>query len=421
MSRVSDLIKEFCPDGVEFKELQELFFMKNGYTPSTTNKSYWTNGTIPWFRMEDIRENGRILKNSLQKITKEAVKGGKLFPANSIIIATSATIGEHALITVPHLSNQRFTSLSLKPEFYDQLDIKFVFYYCFILDEWCKKNTTTSSFASVDMIGFKKFCFPIPPLNIQHEIVKILDKFTELEAELEAELVARRKQYEYYRDMLLTFDERTDSASKQASNYKIRWMTLGEVATIVRGASPRPIHAFLTKGESGIPWIKIGDVDRNGKYITGTSERITKEGSEKSRCVRPGDFVLSNSMSFGRPYISKIDGCIHDGWLAISGFENSFMPDFLYHLLRSTSIQKEFERRAGEGTVRNLNAEIVRSILVPVPSMGEQERIVSVLDKFDILTNSIAEGLPREIELRRKQYEYYRDKLLSFVPLGKTA
>ena len=97
------------------------------------------------------------------------------------------------------------------------------------------------------------------------------------------------------------------------------------------------------------------------------------------------------------------------------------MPDFLYHLLRSTSIQKEFERRAGEGTVRNLNAEIVRSILVPVPSMGEQERIVSVLDKFDILTNSIAEGLPREIELRRKQYEYYRDKLLSFVPLGKTA
>lgn len=198
-------------------------------------------------------------------------------------------------------------------------------------------------------------------------------------------------------------------------------MTLGEVATIVRGASPLPIHAFLTKGESGIPWIKIGDVDRNGKYITGTSERITKEGSEKSRCVRPGDFVLSNSMSFGRPYISKIDGCIHDGWLAISGFENSFMPDFLYHLLRSTSIQKEFERRAGEGTVRNLNAEIVRSILVPVPSMGEQERIVSVLDKFDILTNSIAEGLPREIELRRKQYEYYRDKLLSFVPLGKTA
>ena len=133
MNRIEKLIAEFCPEGVEFKEIQELFVIKNGYTPSTANKDYWTAGTVPWFRMEDIRENGRILSKSLQQITKEAVKGNRLFPANSIIIATSATIGEHALITVPHLSNQRFTSLALKPEYADRLQIKFVFYYCFIL------------------------------------------------------------------------------------------------------------------------------------------------------------------------------------------------------------------------------------------------------------------------------------------------
>lgn len=137
--------------------------MKNGYTPSKSNKEYWENGSIPWFRMEDIRENGRILDNSLQHISKSAVKGGKLFPANSIIMATSATIGEHALITVPFLANQRFTSLSLKPEFADKLSIYFLYYYCFNLSEWCKKNTTTSSFASVDMNGFKRFPIPIPP------------------------------------------------------------------------------------------------------------------------------------------------------------------------------------------------------------------------------------------------------------------
>jgi type I restriction enzyme S subunit len=207
MSRIDELIAEKCPHGVEFKELQQIFVTRNGYTPSTTNKAYWTDGTVPWFRMEDIRENGRILSASLQQITLEAVKGGRLFPGNSIIIATSATIGEHALITVPHLSNQRFTSLALKQEFVERLDMKFVFYYCFVLNDWCRNNTTTSSFASVDMSGFKKFRFPIPPLTIQREIVKVLDAFTQLEAKLEAELEARRKQYEHYRNRLLTFKE----------------------------------------------------------------------------------------------------------------------------------------------------------------------------------------------------------------------
>jgi type I restriction enzyme S subunit len=137
MSRVNDLIAKHCPDGVEYKELQEIFITRNGYTPLTTNKAYWTNGTIPWFRMEDIRANGNILSESMQLITEDAVKGGKLFPANSILVATSATIGEHALITVPHLSNQRFTSLSLKPAFEKRLDMRFVYYYCFELDRWC--------------------------------------------------------------------------------------------------------------------------------------------------------------------------------------------------------------------------------------------------------------------------------------------
>jgi len=163
--------------------------------------------------MEDIRENGRILGASLQKITTEAVKGGKLFPANSIIVATSATIGEHALITVPHLSNQRFTSLTLKPEFTERLNMKFAFYYCFLLDEWCRNNITTSSFASVDMNKFKRFRFPLPSLEEQQRIVAILEKFdtlvNDLSSGLPAEIAARRQQYEYYRDRLLTFQEAT--------------------------------------------------------------------------------------------------------------------------------------------------------------------------------------------------------------------
>lgn len=204
MSHIDKLIADLCPNGIEFIKIEDLFDLKNGYTPSKSNSSFWENGTVPWFRMEDIRTNGRVLSHSLQQISESGVKGGKLFPPNSLLVATSATIGEHALITVPHLSNQRFTSLSVKHKWTDQVDIKFLYHYAFILDKWCRANTTTSSFASVDMTGFKNFPIPVPPLEVQREIVRVLDKFTQLEAEL----AARRKQYEYYRDRLLTFEEK---------------------------------------------------------------------------------------------------------------------------------------------------------------------------------------------------------------------
>lgn len=197
--------------GIDWKILSEVFDIKNGYTPSKANKEFWKNGTIPWFRMEDIRENGRILNDSIQHITPQAVKGGKLFPANSIIVATTATIGEHALITVDSLANQQFTCLSKKVNRYNELDMKFFYYYMFVIDEWCKNNTNVSGFASVDMNKFKKLMIPIPPIEEQERIVAILDKFDSLVNDisegLPAELTARRQQYEYYRNKLLTFEE----------------------------------------------------------------------------------------------------------------------------------------------------------------------------------------------------------------------
>ena len=192
----------------------------------------------------------------------------------------------------------------------------------------------------------------------------------------------------------------------------------GDVATIVRGGSPRPIQDFITNDENGIPWIKIGDGSPNDKYITSTKEKITVAGKNKSRYVKAGDFILSNSMSFGRPYILKIDGCIHDGWLSISNFENTFTSDFLYHLLSSKPIQDEMKKKASFGTVKNLKADTVKEIDLPLYSKEEQVKIVKILDKFEELTNDIVVGIPAEIELRRKQYEYYRNKLLSFEELS---
>ncbi len=207
--RLKTLLQTLAPKGVEFKTLEEVFEIKNGYTPSKNNPEFWEKGTIPWFRMEDIRENGRILKDSIQHITPKALKNKKLFPKNSIIISTTATIGEHALLIVDSLANQQFTFLSKKANCGIALDMKFFFYQCFLLGEWCKKNTNVSGFASVDMTAFKKYKFPIPPLEIQQEIVKILDQFlaltTDLLAGIPAEIKARKKQYEYYREKLLSF------------------------------------------------------------------------------------------------------------------------------------------------------------------------------------------------------------------------
>ena len=193
--------------GVEMYPLKALFNTRNGYTPSTKNKSFWTDGNIPWFRMEDIREKGRILSDSFLHITKNAVKGKGLFKANSILLATSATIGEHALITVDHLSNQRFTNFLPNEEYSDSINMKFVYYYMFKIDEWCKQHTHQGGFSSVDMDGLYNQIFPLSTLEEQSRIVSILDTFEASIANLEAQLSLRQKQYEYYRNMLLTFDE----------------------------------------------------------------------------------------------------------------------------------------------------------------------------------------------------------------------
>lgn len=381
MSKIDNLIAKLCPNGVEYKELQELFFTKNGYTPPTSNKEFWENGTIPWFKMEDIRINGKILSTSLQKVSASAVKSGKLFPKNSIIIATSATIGEHALITVPYIANQRFTALVLKQEFTEKLDIKFIFYYCFKLDVWCCNNITTSSFASVDMNGFKKFKFPIPPLEIQREIVKVLDTFTKLEAELEA----RRRQYHYYRDQLLNFEDRDD----------VQWMTLGEVCDMNAGYH---ITASNVSGEQNkkYPFPCFG-----GNGIRGYVQKYSNTG--------PNLIVGRQGALCGNVQRAKEKFYATEHAVVVKT-SNIINVDWFFHMLINMNLNQYASKSAQPGlAVGNL-----KQLSIPIPSLEEQTRVAGILDKFDALVNDLSSGLPAEIAARRKQYEHYRDRLLTF-------
>ena len=167
------------------------------------------------------------------------------------------------------------------------------------------------------------------------------------------------------------------------------WERLGNVSTIARGGSPRPIEDFLTDDKNGINWIKIGDTEKDGKYILHTKERIKAAGLSKTRYVRSGDFLLTNSMSFGRPYILKTDGCIHDGWLVIGNIKTVFSQDYLYYALSSGFMYTTLSLLAAGSTVKNLKSDTVRSVLFPIPPLDEQERLARRLEELISFIDSI--------------------------------
>ncbi len=285
-----------------------------------------------------------------------------------------------------------------------ELNYKFLFYWLSIE----AKNHVYSGMGNPKLMShqMEKILIPIPPLSVQTEIVRILDALTALTSELTSELTLRQKQYEYYREKLLSEEE--------LGKVGFEWKTLGDVAKIQRGASPRPISQYITDDPNGIPWIKIGDTSLDSKYIENTAQKITIEGAEKSRILKSGDFVMSNSMSYGRPYILKISGAIHDGWASISDFENILNSDFLYYYLSSNTVQSYWNGKINSSSVSNLNSDIIKSLPIPIPTLNIQIEIAKTLDKFEILTNSITEGLPLAIEQSQKRYEYYRELLLNF-------
>ena len=295
-------------------------------------------------------------------------------------------------------------SVTIKSEY--ELNVRFLYHVLLYFQKEIHNLCSFTGIPALNASELKKLEIPIPPLPVQTEIVKILDALTALTSELTSELTLRRKQYEHYREKLLSEEE--------LGKVGFEWKTLGDVAKIQRGASPRPISQYITDEPNGIPWIKIGDTSLDSKYIENTAQKMTVEGAEKSRILKCGDFVMSNSMSYGRPYILKISGAIHDGWASISDFENILNSDFLYYYLSSDSVQSYWNGKINSSSVSNLNSDIIKSLPIPIPALHIQIEIAKTLDKFEILTNSITEGLPLAIEQSQKRYEYYRELLLNF-------
>ena len=311
-----------------------------------------------------------------------------------VLITTEAPLGHVAQIDNPNIA---LAQRVIKYRGKENLLNTFLKY--FLMSETFQTILTANATGStaLGIKGSRLHQLPIilPNITEQEEIISVLqlwDTAIEKQAALIEKLTLRKRGL---MQQLLT-------GKKRLKGFRGEWkeVRLGEVASINRGGSPRPIEQYLTKGE-GFNWIKIGDVGVNAKYITSTEEKIIKEGLSKTRFVKSGDFILSNSMSFGRPYILKIDGCIHDGWLVIQEYDKTFNIDFLYYILGYDTTLAQYKSMAAGSGVLNLNKEIVKEVLLKIPPIDEQKAIASILVNADKEIELANEKLVRLQEEKR--------------------
>ena len=413
MSRLDELIKELCPNGVEYKELGEIFNLKNGYTPSKSNSEYWENGDVNWFRIEDINTNGGVLENSIQRVNIRGIKGN-LFAAKSLIVSTTATIGKHALILKEFICNQQFTCLTIKKNYEKIYNSKFMYYYFFKISELVKKNLKVSSFPSVDMDKFKKFSIPLPPLEVQEEIVRILDDYTklveELKEKLNAELINRKKQYSWYRDYLLNFEN------------KVEIVKLKDIATeMYRGNGIKREEVR----ETGTPCVRYGEIyTEYGISFEKTKSYTDENLITNKKYIEYGDILFAitgesvEEIGKSTAYIGK-EKCLVGGDILVMKHKQD--PVYLSYVLSTENSQKQKSKGKIKSKVVHTNATDIGEIEIPLPPLEVQKRIVEVLENFEKICNDLNIGLPAEIEARQKQYEFYRNYLLTFEEKSRQA
>jgi type I restriction enzyme S subunit len=380
MSRLDELIEELCPDGVEYSKLGSIC---NLITTGKLNANAMVeNGKYPFFTCDA----------NPYRINEYA------FDTTAIIISGNGSqVGHINFYKGKFNAYQRTYVLS---EF-NNIDVKYLLHYLKSnLKNYIILHSKKGSVPYITMPMLKNFSVPLPPLPVQQEIVRILDNFTKLTAEL----TARRKQYEYYRDLLLAMDDKSE----------VKWMTIGEIASYRRGSFPQPYgDSRWYGGINAIPFVQVADVAESGMRLNETTkQQISELAMPKSIFVPKGTVIVSLQGSIGRVAITQYDSYV-DRTLAI--FEQYKIDIdkryFAYQIERKFSMEKELARGS---TIKTITKEEFTKFKIPVPPIEEQERIVAILDRFDALCNDLTSGLPAELEARQKQYEYYRDKLLSF-------
>ena len=397
MSKLQDLIDSLCPNGVEFKPLGEVCDFKRGDTLSSKDAIV---GAVP------VMAGGQ--KPSCYH--NVANRSGETI----VIAGSGAYAGFVTYWNIPVFVSDAF---SVNPS--NCLLPKYVFYF---LKNNQEKIHATKKGAGVPHVHGKdiaKFSIPIPPLPVQEEIVRILDRFSNYAAELQAELQARKEQYEYYRNLLLTFnpsacgcgtdDKQKDSViAPPSTTYKIQWKKMEEIGTV---KMCKRIMKNQTSANGDVPFYKIGTFGKEADaYI---SRELYEDYKQRFSFPSKGTILISAAGTIGRCVIyDGEDAYFQDSnivWLENN--EKQVLNSYLYHFYQIVDWNTD------GGTIKRLYNDNFLATLIPVPPIEVQEKIVAILDRFETLVNDISKGLPAEIEAQKTRYEYYRNKLLTFKPL----
>lgn len=381
MSRIDDLIAEQCPNGVPYMRVGDIASVGTG---KSDRKDACEGGDYPFY----VRSKYALRRDSYE------------FDEEAILIPGEGGIGEiFHYVDGKYALHQRAYRISFNLE---QLDTKFAFYYFMTsFKQFILKKAVSATVTSIRKPMITDFQVPVPPVEVQREIVRILDHFTQLEAELEAELEARRRQYEHYRHGLLAL-----SASDGT-----RWTTLGDISRKVSsGGTPSSGREAYYGGE--IPWLRTQEVDFG--LINSTGMTITEEGLGNSsakwipaHCV----IVAMYGATAAKVAINEIPLTTNQACCNLQIDPSQAEYRYVFHW-----VANEYERLKGlgEGSQSNLNAQKVKNYPIRLPSLEGQHKIIEILDRFDALANDLSVGLPAELNARRKQYGHYRDRLLTF-------
>lgn len=392
MKNLETLIQELCPNGVEFVKLGDVLDYEQPTKYIVKCKDYQNEGMPVLTAGQTFILGYTDETNGIFEASKE----------NPVIIFDDFTTSFHWVDFNFKVKSSAMKMLRVLSE--REVSFRFVYYAmkCIKYQTLEHSRQWISKYSQIEI--------PLPPIEVQTEIVRILDKFTSLEAELEAELDCRKRQYEYYRDKLLSFEN--------VGGQEVEWKKMSEVGTFIRGK--RFVRTDIV--EEGIPCIHYGDIyTYYGLTATKAKTYLKPEKAEKMKFASKNDVVIvgagENNMDIGVgvAWLSDEKVAIHD---ACYIFKSKMNPRFVSHYLRGSNYHLQIKKYVCEGKICSISSKSIGRSLIPVPSLQEQERIATILDRFESMTTSLQSGLPAEIAARRQQYEHYRDKLLTFKRKG---
>lgn len=392
MNKLEELIKEFCPNGVEYKPLEECCsILDNKRKPVT--KSVREYGEYPYYGANGIQDY--VSDYIFDGVFVLVGEDGSVLTSNGTPVVNWAEgkiwVNNHA-----HIIAEK-----------EGILLRYLYHY---LQTISIVSLVHGNIPKLTGSDFKSLQIPLPALPVQREIVRILDSFTLYSAELTAELTARRKQYEFYRDKLLTFDE----------IYDTKYLPLNDVIySLNTGLNPRQFFTLNTEDAKNY-YVTIREIHNNKIIFNEKTDKINDNAlrlcNNRSH-LEVGDVLFSGTGTIGETALVEEEPYnwnIKEGVYAIKPKKNIILSKFLMYVFGATSIRMAYMKKAEGGTVKSVSMGEMRKLLIPIPPMEVQERIVKVLDNFDAICSDLGIGLPAEIEKRQKQYEYYRDKLLSF-------